>query len=223
MGIFSRSKHLEVDQELSEELANGRSRTDDLKRPPPPPPGAGSSIGAMRVGNRTSDLIAGAQGNVVSGPYGIQQVIELMRKLPNRNLELVVQVVKRTLESVSVSIPTLINDATQREKDIFGRVENLKKDIANLESEVSAKRKTITELEADHKEVTTVKERLALALKLEAATLSEPPPITGSGRPRVADAPGGDVAGTSTGDLTPSGRANKSVPPTVPQGDASKA
>src|SRR5438105_2245334 len=54
--------------------------------------------------------------------YGIAQAIDLMRKLPFDNVELVVQVVKRTLESTHIRIDTIIQDAARKQAEIEGRI-----------------------------------------------------------------------------------------------------
>src|SRR5277367_1413451 len=43
--------------------------------------------------------------------YGINKAIELMRTLPDDNIELVVRVVKATLESTNSAVATIIKDA----------------------------------------------------------------------------------------------------------------
>src|SRR5215471_14521985 len=116
--------------------------------------------------------------------YGINKAIELMRMLPSENIELVVRVVKTTLESTNIKVASIIRDATRKQGELEGRVAVLKKEIAELESEISTRRKEIGELEADHRETTTVKERLVLAEKLAGnpdAAKEAPPqrPVTG--------------------------------------------
>jgi hypothetical protein len=100
--------------------------------------------------------------------YGINRAIELMRLLPSDNIELVVKVVKTTLDSVNVKIATIIKDGTRKQQDIEGRITVLKKEIVDLEAEIATRKKEISALEADHKETTTVKERLILAEKMSA-------------------------------------------------------
>ncbi len=98
--------------------------------------------------------------------YGIGQAIELMRMLPAENVELVVQVVKRTLESTHIRIDTIIQDASRKQAEIEGRIAVLKQEIAELEREIATRKSEIGALEADHRETTQVKERLLLAEKL---------------------------------------------------------
>jgi hypothetical protein len=98
--------------------------------------------------------------------YGIDDAIQLMRTLPQENVELVVRVVKHTLESTRIDIGAIIDDASQKQQRIEARVQILKDAIADLEREIQVRRKEIDELETDHRETTKVKERLVLAEKL---------------------------------------------------------
>jgi hypothetical protein len=98
--------------------------------------------------------------------YGIDKAIELMRTLPSENIELVVQVVKFSLESVGIHLPTIIQDAVRRQNDLQGRITALKAEIADLESEIKQRRDEIAKHEADHKETSVVRDRLELAEKI---------------------------------------------------------
>ncbi len=99
--------------------------------------------------------------------YGIEQAIALMRTLPSDSVELVVRVVKHTLESTDIHIPTIIDDATKKQKRIDDRVALLKEEIRDLEAEIAQRTEEIGNLEEDHKETSKVKERLELAEKLD--------------------------------------------------------
>jgi len=98
--------------------------------------------------------------------YGINKAIELMRMLPSENVELVVRVVKTTLESTNIKVAAIIKDATRKQGELEGRVNVLKKEISELEAEISTRKKEISALETDHRETSMVKERLQLAEKL---------------------------------------------------------
>jgi 3-oxoacyl-ACP reductase-like protein len=107
--------------------------------------------------------------------YGINKAIELMRLLPEDNIELIVRVVKTTLESTNINVATIVHDATRKQAQIEARVGVLKNEIALLET--------------DHKETTSVKDRLVLAEKLSAgreeprAPFVAPRPATPTGIP----------------------------------------
>jgi len=56
--------------------------------------------------------------------FGINAAIQLMRSLPvDQNPELVVTVIKTTLESLRVKVPDIIADATRKQADLERRVE----------------------------------------------------------------------------------------------------
>lgn len=98
--------------------------------------------------------------------FGINKAIELMRQLPQDNKELVVTVVKTTLQAMNIKLPTIISDADRKLKGIEGNVDNLRKEIADFEKEIATRKDKIASLEADHKETTAVKANLILAEKL---------------------------------------------------------
>ena len=99
--------------------------------------------------------------------YGIQKAIELMRNLPADNIPLVVQVVRTTLESTNIEVPSIISDAKAKRARIATRIDGLRKEIAEFEEEIAARRKEIAALEADGAETKTVQERLELAMKAD--------------------------------------------------------
>ncbi|HLU66705.1 MAG TPA: hypothetical protein VKZ63_10540 [Kofleriaceae bacterium] len=145
---------------------------DDEPELPAAAPAAAPSAAAPARARRSSSTVA----------YGIDDAIALMRTLPGENVELVVQVVKHTLESARIDIGAIIEDATGKQQRIESRVAVLRDAIAELEREIQARRAEIAELEADHRETTRVKDRLVLAQKLTGAAL------TGAALPGAAPA-----------------------------------
>ena len=172
---------------------------------------AGSAKSRGRAAERT------AEQDHESVDYGINRAIELMRQLPSDNVELVVRVVKTTLESTHVNVGTIIKDATRKQADIEGRIEVLRKEIGELETEIATRRSEISSLESDHKETTMVKDRLTLAEKLDRPTgavggredAPEPPRRPGTNPPRsgppgpppLSGIPSGPLAGEGSGAL----------------------
>ncbi|HKE18000.1 MAG TPA: hypothetical protein VKB80_24155 [Kofleriaceae bacterium] len=114
-------------------------------------------------GSRTGE---GRRARTNPGTYGIDDAIALMRTLPSENVELVVQVVKHTLESARIDIGVIIDDATAKQQRIDARVSVLRDAIGELEREIDTRRAEIDQLETDNRETTRVKERLVLAEKL---------------------------------------------------------
>jgi hypothetical protein len=114
-----------------------------------------------------------------AGAYGIEETIRLMRGLPvEQHLELVVRVVKSTLESVNVRIPTIIEEATRKEQLIGQQIASLSGEIAGFEAEIAKRRHAMDQLQQDLAETTKVKERLELA---EGSGMPAPPPAQALG------------------------------------------
>jgi hypothetical protein len=132
--------------------------------------------------------------------YGIEKAIELMRTLPQGNVELVVQVVKFTLESAQIKIGAIIDDASGRQDRIQSRISVLRAEIADLEQEIAQRKSEIGTLEADYSETTTVKERLQLAEQLtKAEAAARPQRATGPQAPAASSSsavPSGTKSGT---------------------------
>ena len=112
--------------------------------------------------------------------YGIQNAIELMRQLPEDNVALVVNVVKKTLESLHVDIGSIVTDAKQKQTRIDERVARLRIEIADFEEEIAARKDEIEALTADRDETETVRQRLEQALGTPSSgpipSASIPPP-----------------------------------------------
>jgi DNA anti-recombination protein RmuC len=81
----------------------------------------------------------------------------------------VVAVIKTTLESLKVKVADIIDDAAKKQKDLEGRMTNLKQAITEFEKEIQQRKDEIARLEADHAETTAVKGRLELAERAQKA------------------------------------------------------
>jgi hypothetical protein len=130
----------------------------------------------------------GANGSA-GGGYGIAQAIGLMRSLPvDQNVELVVRVVRNTLESMNVQLPAIIDDALAKEAGLQDRIETLDSEIEALAEQIDLRRHEIGRLQAELKETTTVKDRLLLAQKLGAAAHNgSTPPALPAAPVKLAD------------------------------------
>jgi hypothetical protein len=113
--------------------------------------------------------------------YGIDDAIKLMRTLPLEvNVELVVRVMKKTLESLDVQVVDIIEDAERRQDALRGKIAEYKGHIADFQREIEARRSEIARLEGDLAETTVVRERLTMTESIgetPAAPAVEPPPI----------------------------------------------
>jgi hypothetical protein len=115
---------------------------------------------------------APARPGVPPGPaYGIEQAIQLMRGLPPdlQTTDIVVQVIKRTLESAQINVGAIIQDASRKEERIETRIKTLQEEIAAHEKEITTRRSEIERLQTDLEETSKVKERLVMAEQLTSA------------------------------------------------------
>ncbi len=97
--------------------------------------------------------------------YGIDRAIELMRQLPEENLEVVVRVVKITLKSLGIDVDAIIKDGERKEKDIEANIGVLREEIAELQQKIHTRGTEIAALDAEERETRLVRERLALPEK----------------------------------------------------------
>jgi hypothetical protein len=141
--------------------------TVSLTSAPVAPKPATASASTAAANGRAS----GPQAAIDDEPrphYGIDQAIMLMRALPvDQNVELVVQVIKTTLESLKVKVADIIVDADRKTRDLDERMANLRRAIADFEKEIETRKQEIARLEADHSETSSVRARLELAEKAQ--------------------------------------------------------
>jgi hypothetical protein len=96
-----------------------------------------------------------------SGQYGISDVIRLLRSLPfDQHGELVVRVIRTTLESVNVHVGDLVEDATKHQQKLSERIAALQSHIMDLSKQIDTHRNEVARVEAELAETTSVKERL---------------------------------------------------------------
>jgi hypothetical protein len=118
--------------------------------------------------------------------YGIAEAIQLMRGLPvEQNVELVVAVIRNTLQSLNVHLTDIIQDAAFKEKTLQQRIETLKGEIAEHEKQIDTRSQEIGRLHSELAETTTVKERLMLADSAAPAAAAVP----AAAQPAAAGAP----------------------------------
>jgi TolA-binding protein len=123
--------------------------------------------------------------------YGIDHAIRLMRTIPvDQHVDLVVTVIKNTLESLNVRLGDIVEDASRKQEYLTGRIADLKGEIAQLEQEVERRNQEIRQIEADLAETTSVKERLLLA---DVKQLEAKPPVAAKPPPPPTSAPNQQV------------------------------
>src|SRR5689334_11564121 len=98
------------------------------------------------------------------GGYGVADLIRLLKTIPiDHHPQLVVQVIKTTLESVGVQSAAVIEDALVQENGIRDAVEMLEQQIVVLTQEIDARRVQIAQLNVALRETIDARHRLASA------------------------------------------------------------
>jgi hypothetical protein len=93
----------------------------------------------------------------------IEHTIRMMRVLPfDSDLELVVTVLRTTLDSLDVGIPELIEAASQRQADLDELVRAEHRKIDAHQAQIQARLDEIAALQAEDQEIRAVRKRLAL-------------------------------------------------------------
>jgi hypothetical protein len=95
--------------------------------------------------------------------YGIDQAIALMRSFPAdlQRTDLVVRIVKQTLESAHIGMAGIIADATRREEQLETRLRTLQGEIASRQQEIAARTAEVARLQAEFDDISRTKERLS--------------------------------------------------------------
>jgi len=179
MGLFSRNNNDDTSSELLESagLPSSLDLNEDYFEPELP----AKTQAAVKPSRKAVS-------------YGIEDAISLMRKLPSDNMEVVVSVVKQTLESTQISVDDIIADANDKEERLLNKNTQLEKEIQDLQQQIATRNKQITELLEDHKETVSVRERLQLANDLKEKSQPKPRKPLAEAKPTQEPEPSGTNA-----------------------------
>ena len=116
-----------------------------------------------RVSGRSSEEAHSSTTQGGQMVFGIDNAIALMRSVPmDQNADLVIKVVRATLESLNVRVSDIVRDAEKRQGELEGRISVLKGEIGTLEKQMELRVAEIVRLEAAHSETSTIRQRLNL-------------------------------------------------------------
>ncbi len=163
MGLFGKKLEKALDEPMMGEphppLAPPASTAiaPELSSPVP------ALIPPSRSAPAVSQPVAAAPVAPARAAYGIDDAIRLMRSLPvEQNAELVVRVMRSTLESMNVQVGDIVADAERKESEIQERIATLRNAIAEFEKEIRGFREEMGRLQSDLAETSSVKQRLRL-------------------------------------------------------------
>lgn len=184
----------------------GRSKENEREEfsLPPAAPALPPSVPALPPS--APELTAPAPPPQPSPPrFGVDEAMALMRALPlDDDSDLVLRVVRKTLQSTGVSVEELVASARKREIAHEETLANDRDSIAQLERDIAARKAHIEEVVAQLKETESLRKRLQEAMENEskvgvlipphemmrlqaeaAAAASRPPPSTNPSPPVV--------------------------------------
>ncbi len=100
--------------------------------------------------------------------FGVEQAIQLMKKLPLDNEpDLVLRVVRKTLQATGVSLDEIIRAARSRERGLDEEIARERSAIEKLEAEIATKKATIDRAIEQTKETRAMRGRLEEAVSHE--------------------------------------------------------
>lgn len=149
MGLFNRSNPDTPDPDSAEEEL-ALPTADDFRQP-----------------------LVDESNNKSGGRYGIEEATALLRSLPSNNDELVIKVLKSTLESTGIQVGDIIADATRKEESIRRRRKTLHDEISNLQKQMDERHRQMETLKQDLDETISVRNRLQAASDKQAAANRE--------------------------------------------------
>jgi len=159
MGIFQKSKDND-DMEAGNMAQNNSTQinaTDDSNRDSRWQKKSSGASATEEQAPRDNNQL----GNKISSfNYGIEEAVGLMRKLPDVDTDVVITVVRKTLESANVRVNEIISDAEKKEGNINKRTNTLTSEIEELQKKITLRNKEISILTKDLQETTKVKKLL---------------------------------------------------------------
>jgi len=93
--------------------------------------------------------------------YTIDRVLDLMREVPadGPNSKLVIQVVRKTLESAGINLPSVLEMSNQRQDAITNEIVRLQTEISSLRQAIDEKTEQVSKLQSYLGELGQLRER----------------------------------------------------------------
>jgi hypothetical protein len=97
-----------------------------------------------------------------AGGFGVEQALELFRQVPlgGLNDRMVIDVVRKTLESTGISIQTLLETAAFRESEMQNEIMRIQGEIATLHQAIEEKNMQVQVYQRQLTELGSLRDRL---------------------------------------------------------------
>jgi len=162
----------------------------------------------------------GTEGGRTPSPYSIEDVIRLMRELPDSKKEMVVIIVQKTLLSAKIDIHSILEDAGRKVEKLQRQNDKMVSEIRELEEAIIQKKGEVDRLARDIEETNGVKQVFEVVYGRHVKTEMEAPGGPGMGsmgmgaNPNAAAGPG--MSSTNAMASTQLPEKDKSIPPATP-------
>lgn len=154
MGLFSKGNsyeaaalELEESQRRRERSQANSSSQKSTVNSPKTPPMAPPPLKSESASNEASKLT-----------YGIEDVIQLMRDLPDNKKEMVILIVQKTLVSAKIDIKSILEKAGRKIETLQGKNDKLRAEIRELEELIIQKKSDVDRLRRDIEETQQVRQ-----------------------------------------------------------------
>ncbi|HYX38992.1 MAG TPA: hypothetical protein VE954_38300 [Oligoflexus sp.] len=158
MGLFNKKNGYEaaaMELEEAQQRRRERSHTNAAAPAPsasaPKPPSAASPAPAKKE-------VSVPQVEAPKLNYGIEDVIQLMRDLPDNKKEMVILIVQKTLVSAKIDIKTILEKAARKIEGLQSKNDKLRSEIRELEEMIIQKKSDVDRLRRDMEETQSVRQ-----------------------------------------------------------------
>jgi len=99
--------------------------------------------------------------SVPPGGYGIEQALALLKSIPTEGVDekVVVDIVRKTLESAGISIPALLEIANRRQDEITNEIVRIQGEIATLHQQIEERTGQVSFFQEQLAEIGSLRER----------------------------------------------------------------
>lgn len=154
MGLFSKNNSYEAAAMELEESQRRRDRSQSTSAPqkssapqPKAPPMVPPTLKSEGPSADASKLT-----------YGIEDVIQLMRDLPDNKKEMVILIVQKTLVSAKIDIKSILEKAARKIESLQSKNDKLRAEIRELEEMIIQKKSDVDRLRRDIEETQQVRQ-----------------------------------------------------------------
>lgn len=159
MGLFSKKNAYEavaMELEEAQQRRRDRSHSGSQSQGHAPSQPKSPAAPAAQTKPQTSSSEASKPNPMLS--YGIEDVIQLMRDLPDSKKEMVILIVQKTLVSAKIDIKTILEKAARKIENLQSKNDKLRAEIRDLEELIIQKKSDVDRVRREMEETQQVRQ-----------------------------------------------------------------